>query len=51
MSREEIVKLAVNLSNDDPELCAEIAITLDRIYNEGFAAGFAAGVASNPKLP
>lgn len=48
---EDIIKLAHDWSAGDPELCAEIAVALDRFHEAAYAAGFAAGLAARAPSP
>lgn len=40
MTAKEIIELALNWSNGDPELCAEMAVALEEIRHESYAKGF-----------
>ena len=40
MTKQEIISLAFEWSNGDPEMCAEMSVELDRIYESAYAAGF-----------
>lgn len=47
MTDAEIFKLAVEVSNEEPELCARLAVEFQRVkesaYNAGLSAGIVAG--------
>lgn len=45
MTKQDIIKFSVEWSNGEPELCAEIAVELDRLYESAFADGFKAALA------
>ncbi len=52
MGSSEILALALNWSNGDPELCAEMAVELDRLIESAYADGFKAALeARQPKKP
>lgn len=44
LSKQEIIRLAFDWSNGDPEMCAEMSVELDRIYESAYAAGFKAAL-------
>lgn len=51
MNAKDIIKLADDWSNGDPELCAEIAVNLGRLYQAAYADGFQAGLAGRAPAP
>lgn len=46
MKKADIIKYAMEWSNGDPELCAEIAVGLDRLFESAYAEGFKAAMAA-----